>query len=79
MHYTFKSKASGDLLMMQPVGSELLRVIGQEPAPEGIIEPAAMPCAIEAIERAIAARRHNLRCRSPKQKRRAPSCRATRP
>lgn len=54
MHYTFKSKAAGDLLMMEPVGSELLRVIGQEPAPRGIIEPAAMPSAIKAIERAIA-------------------------
>lgn len=54
MHYTFKSKAAGDLLMMEPVGSELLRVIGQEPAPRGIIEPAAMPSAIKAIGRAIA-------------------------
>jgi hypothetical protein len=54
MHYTFKSKAAGDLLMMEAVGSELLRVIGKEPAPMGIIEPEAMPSAIEAIERAIA-------------------------
>jgi hypothetical protein len=54
MYYTFKSKAAGDLLMMEPVGSELLRVIGQEPAPRGIIEAAAMPSAIKAIERAIA-------------------------
>jgi len=54
MHYTFKSKAAGDLLMMEPVGSELLRAIGQEPAPRGIIETAAMPSAIEAIDRAIA-------------------------
>jgi len=54
MHYTFKSKAAGDLLMMEPVGSELLRVIGPEPGPRGIIEPAAMPSAIRAIEEAIA-------------------------
>jgi hypothetical protein len=54
MHYKFKSKAAGDLLMMEPVGSELLRVIGKEPAPKGIIEAAALPSAIEAIERAIA-------------------------
>lgn len=54
MHYTFKSKAPGDLLMMEPVGSELLRAIGQEPAPRGIIEAAALPSAIEAIDRAIA-------------------------
>jgi Domain of unknown function (DUF1840) len=54
MHYTFKSKAAGDLLVMEPVGSELLRVIGKEPAPRGIIEPASMPSAIKAIEMAIA-------------------------
>jgi hypothetical protein len=54
MHYTFKSKATGDLLMMGPFGTELLRVIGQEPAPKGIIEPAAMPAAVKAIERAVA-------------------------
>ena len=54
MYYTFKSKAAGDLLMMEPVGSELLRAIGQEPKPRGIIEASAMPSAIEAIERAIA-------------------------
>ncbi len=54
MHYTFKSKAAGDVLMTEPVGSGLLRVIGKEPASQGIIETAALPLAIEAIERAIA-------------------------
>ncbi|MEJ8814364.1 DUF1840 domain-containing protein [Variovorax ureilyticus] len=54
MHYTFKSKATGDLIMMGPIGDEVLRVIGKEPAVQGIIEPATMPGAISAIERAIA-------------------------
>jgi hypothetical protein len=54
MHYRFQSKAAGDLLMTEPVGSELLRIIGKEPAPKGIIETAAMPSAVAAIERAIA-------------------------
>jgi Domain of unknown function (DUF1840) len=54
MHYTFKSKAAGDLIMLEPVGSELLRVIGREPAPKGIIEVATMLSAIEAIEKAVA-------------------------
>ncbi len=54
MHCRFQSKAAGDLLMTEPVGSELLRVIDKEPAPKGIIETAAMPSAVEAIERAIA-------------------------
>lgn len=55
MHYVFKSKADADLLMMAAVGDQLLRIIGKEPAPKGIIEAAAMPAAMRAIEQAIAA------------------------
>ncbi|MEO5846026.1 MAG: DUF1840 domain-containing protein [Caldimonas sp.] len=53
--YRFKSKADGDLLMMAPVGEQLLRIIGREPAAKGIIEAAALPQAIAALEQAIAA------------------------
>ncbi len=53
--YRFKSKAAGDLIMMAPVGDQLLRVIGREPAAKGIIEVAALPQAIAALEQAIAA------------------------
>jgi hypothetical protein len=55
MIYKFKSKAAGDLIMLGPNGDALLRAIGRDPSPKGIIEPAAMPAAIEAIERTIAA------------------------
>ena len=48
--YRFKSKADGDLLMMAPVGEQILRIIGREPAPQGIIELAAIPAAIAALE-----------------------------
>ena len=41
--YRFKSKADGDLIMMAPVGDQILRIIGREPAPQGIIEVAALP------------------------------------
>jgi hypothetical protein len=54
MIYKFKSKAAGDLIMMGPSGDQVLRIIGKEPAAKGIIEPAAMPAAIAAIERAVA-------------------------
>jgi len=54
MIYKFKSKAAGDLIMLGPNGDALLRVLGREPAAQGIIEPAAMPAAIGAIERAVA-------------------------
>ena len=55
MIYKFKSKAAGDLIMLGPNGDAMLRAIGREPAPKGIIETAAMAAAIEAIERTIAA------------------------
>jgi hypothetical protein len=55
MIYKFKSKAAGDVIMMGPAGDDVLRVIGKPPAPSGIIEIAAMPAAIAAIEQAVAA------------------------
>jgi hypothetical protein len=54
MLYKFKSKAAGDLIMMGPSGDQVLRIIGKEPAPKGIIEPADMPAAMAALERAVA-------------------------
>ncbi len=54
MLYKFKSKAAGDLIMMGPSGDQVLRIVGKEPAPKGIIEPDAMPAAIAALERAVA-------------------------
>jgi hypothetical protein len=53
--YKFKSKATGDVIMLGPNGDQILRILGREPAPKGIIEPADMPVAIAAIEAAIAA------------------------
>jgi hypothetical protein len=54
MIYKFKSKAAGDVIMMGPSGDHVLRIIGKQPAPKGIIDPASMPAAIAAIEGAIA-------------------------
>jgi hypothetical protein len=53
--YRFKSKADGDLIMMAPVGDQILRIVGREPAPRGIIEATTLPQAIAALEQAIAA------------------------
>lgn len=55
MLYKFKSKSGSDVIMMGPNGDEVLRLIGKSPSPSGIIEPAAMPAAIAAIEQAVAA------------------------
>jgi hypothetical protein len=55
MIYKFKSKASGDIIMMAPTADALMRAIGRDPAPKGIIEPADMPAAMAAIEQAVQA------------------------
>jgi Domain of unknown function (DUF1840) len=55
MIYKFKSKAAGDVIMMGPAGDDVLRLIGKAPSGTGIIEVAAMPGAISALEQAIAA------------------------
>lgn len=55
MMYKFKSKATGDLIMAQPVGDRVLALIGKTPAPQGIIEVDQMPAAMGALEAAVAA------------------------
>jgi hypothetical protein len=54
MLYKFKSKATGDVIMLGPNGDHVLRLIGKEPAEKGIIEPGDMAAAIQAIEQAVA-------------------------
>ncbi len=53
MIYKFKSKASGDVIMLGANGDQMLRIIGHEPAAKGIIEVAAMPAAIAALKAAV--------------------------
>jgi hypothetical protein len=53
--YKFKSKGAGDVIMLGPSGDQILRLLGREPAPKGIIEVKDMPAAIAALERAVAA------------------------
>ena len=55
MIYKFKSKATGDLIMLGPHGDQVLRLMGREPAPQGIIEPAAMAAALAALQGAVEA------------------------
>jgi hypothetical protein len=55
MIYKFKSKATGDVIMLGPNGDQVLRIIGHEPAPKGIIEVDAMPAAIAALHAAVEA------------------------
>jgi hypothetical protein len=54
MLYKFKSKAAGDLIMLEPNGRRMLQIIGKDPAPKGIILPEEIPAAIKAIAAAVA-------------------------
>lgn len=53
MIYRFKSKATADLMMLGPHGEQVLRLIGKQPASQGIIEVHQMPAAIEALHQAV--------------------------
>ena len=53
MLYKFKSKAAGDLIMLEPNGRRVLQIIGKDPGPKGIILPEEMAAAIAKLEQAI--------------------------
>ncbi|MEO5670873.1 MAG: DUF1840 domain-containing protein [Ramlibacter sp.] len=54
MLYKFKSKAAGDLIMLEPNGRRVLEIIGKSPDAKGIILPEQIPGAIAALESAVA-------------------------
>lgn len=54
MLFKFKSKATGDLIMLEPNGRRVLQLIGKEPSATGIILPEQMPAAVAALEKAVA-------------------------
>lgn len=54
MLYTFKSKATANLIMLQANGTRLLQIIGKEPGAQGIVLPDQMPAALLALEAALA-------------------------
>ena len=53
MLYKFKSRVTGDVIMLEPNGRRLLEIIGKDPGAPGIIEAADAPAAIHALEAAI--------------------------
>jgi Domain of unknown function (DUF1840) len=55
MIYKFKSKATGDLIMLGPNGDQLLRLLGREPSAKGIFEAADMPKLMATLQAAVAA------------------------
>ena len=53
MLYKFKSKATGDLIMLEPHGRQILSLIGKDPSPRGIVEVVDIPAAIVALQTAM--------------------------
>ena len=54
MLFKFKSRATADVIMLEPNGKQLLEIIGKSPnEPHGIITAAQIPAAIAALEAAV--------------------------
>ena len=53
MLYKFKSKNTGDVIMLEPHGRQVLEIIGKEAGPTGIILPEHIPAALLALQAAI--------------------------
>ncbi|MEY2621882.1 MAG: hypothetical protein RIT26_1702 [Pseudomonadota bacterium] len=54
MLYKFKSKVTGDLIMLEPHGRMILKIIGKEPEAKGILRWTDMAEALRALQLAIA-------------------------
>ena len=53
MIYKFKSKVAGDVIMLGPNGDQMLRIIGREPSPQGIVDVEQLAPAIGALRAAV--------------------------
>jgi hypothetical protein len=54
MIYKFKSKAAGDLIFLPENARQVLSILGKAEAAQGIIEPADMAQAAQALQAAVA-------------------------
>lgn len=57
MLYKFKSQVAAEVIMLQPDAETLLKIIGKAPGAQGIVTVAQIPAALEALRRAIEARK----------------------
>jgi hypothetical protein len=53
MLYKFKSKVTGDLIMLAPDAKRLLKIMGREDQVKGIFLAEQLKAAIEALENAV--------------------------
>jgi Domain of unknown function (DUF1840) len=51
--YRFKSRETGDLVMLQPHGQRILEILGKDPQAPGIIRPVEMAAAVQALREAV--------------------------
>ena len=51
--YRFKSRETGDLVMLEPHGKRILQIIGKDPGAAGVILPPQMPAAEQALRDAM--------------------------
>jgi hypothetical protein len=52
--FRFKSRETGDLVMLQSTGQRVLEILGKDPSGPGIILPAQMAAAVQTLHAAAA-------------------------
>jgi hypothetical protein len=50
--YRFKSRETGELVMLEPHGKRILQILGKDPSGPGVVLPDQMPAAVEALRAA---------------------------
>ena len=55
MLYKFKSRATADLIMLEPQGRQIVTLMGKTPGASGIVTAEQIPAVIAALEAAVAA------------------------
>lgn len=53
--YRFKSRETGDLVMLEPHGRRILEILGKDPAQPGVIQARQMDAAVQALREAVVA------------------------
>lgn len=61
MTYTFKSQATGDLLMLTKPAQQILELVGKDPSKPGIIDVHEIAGAITALQKAIDAEKNRAK------------------
>jgi hypothetical protein len=51
--YRFKSRETGDLVMLEPHGKRILDIVGKDPGGAGVLLPQQIPAAIQALRDAV--------------------------